>query len=75
MRGDKRVSKILAAREAGRTEREAKGEPAPGRRANSPPSKADTGLDAPRALGGALEGPNGGVRVVGVRQAKLGMDY
>ena len=41
------MSEILAAREAERAEREAKGEPAPGRRASSTPSEADPGLDAP----------------------------
>lgn len=49
------MSEILAAREAERAEREAKGEPAPGRRANSPPSKADPGLDAPRRFALELE--------------------
>ena len=49
------MSEILAAREAGRAEREAKGEPAPGRWANPPPSKADPGLDAPRRFALELE--------------------
>lgn len=49
------MSEILAAREAERAEREAKGEPAPGRGANSPPSKADPGLDAPRRFALELE--------------------
>lgn len=49
------MSKILAAREAERAEREAKGAPAPGRRANPPPSKADPGLDAPRRFALELE--------------------
>ena len=38
------MSEILAAREAERAEREAQGEPAPGRGANPPPSKADPGM-------------------------------
>ncbi len=49
------MNEILAAREAERAEREAKGEPAPGRGANSPPSKADPGLDAPRRFALELE--------------------
>ena len=46
---------ILAARETERAEREAKGAPAPGRRKNPPPSKADPGLDAPRRFALELE--------------------
>ena len=42
------MSEILAAREAERAEREAKGEPAPSRRTDPPPSKADPGLAMPR---------------------------
>ena len=49
------MSEILTAREAERAEREAKGELAPGRRKNPPPSKADPGLDAPRRFALELE--------------------
>ena len=49
------MSEHLAAREAERVEREAKGEPAPGRRRDPPPSKADPGLAMPRKHGGELE--------------------
>ena len=52
------MSEILAAREAERAEREAKGEPASGRRKNPPPSKADPGLDAPRRFALELERGN-----------------
>lgn len=61
------MSEILAAREAERAGREAKGEPAPGRGANSPPSKADPGLDAPRRFTLEL-----GARQSGGRRANLG---
>ena len=49
------MSEILAAREAERAEREAKGEPAPSRRTDPPPSKADPGLAMPRKHGVELE--------------------
>ena len=49
------MSEILAAREAERAEREAKGEPASGRRTDPPPSKADPGLAMPRKHGVELE--------------------
>lgn len=42
-------------REAERAEREAKGEPAPSRRTDPPPSKADPGLAMPRKHGVELE--------------------
>ncbi len=58
------MSEILAARESERAEREAKGEPAPGRRANPPPSKADPGLDAPRRFALELERGDPAVVVV-----------
>ena len=41
------MSEILAAREAERAEREAKGESAPSRRTDPPPSKADPGWAMP----------------------------
>ena len=46
---------ILAAREAERAERASKGEPAPSRRTDPPPSKADPRLDAPRRFALELE--------------------
>ena len=49
------MSEILAARKAERADRASKGEPAPGRRANSPPSNAYPGLDAPRRFALELE--------------------
>ena len=49
------MSEILAARETERAEREAKGEPAPSRRTDPPPSKADPGLAMPRKHGVELE--------------------
>ncbi|MGN0544149.1 MAG: Fic family protein, partial [Acutalibacteraceae bacterium] len=49
------MSEILAAREAERAEREAKGEPAHSRRTDPPPSKADPGLAMPRKHGVELE--------------------
>lgn len=61
------MNEILATREAERAEREAKGEPAPGRRANPPPSKADPGLDASRRFTLEL-----GERQSGGRRANLG---
>ena len=45
----------LAARKAERADRASKGEPAPDRRANSPPSNAYPGLDAPRRFALELE--------------------
>lgn len=49
------MSEILAARKAERADRASKGEPAPDRRANSPPSNAYPGLDAPRRFALELE--------------------
>ena len=49
------MSEILAAREADRAEGEAKGEPAPSRRTDPLPSKADSGLAMPRKHGVELE--------------------
>ena len=49
------MSEILAAREAERAEREAKGEPALSRRTDPLPSKADPGLAMPRKHGVELE--------------------
>ena len=49
------MSEILAAREAERVDRASKGDPALGRRVNSPPSKAYPGLDAPRQFALELE--------------------
>ena len=49
------MGEILAAREAERAEREAKGEPALSRRTDPLPSKADPGLAMPRKHGVELE--------------------